>query len=197
MPPDPVVMRRLFLLLTRLNFSDPAHYGSFYADQFSTIIYSDDATAKTLDVELMSLYTPSKTFSRPSVFVGFGGGMDFERVAVGDYAGSSTDNSREYTAHRVNATLLLNHTSKDSDQALALATLSATYFIGIQNLLKSCFGLQSFRAGKVTDAQKIEGNPDLTFLSTFTASLSYEYVVASSLESHRIKKFTDTLDGTI
>ena len=199
LPPDPVTMRRLFLLLTRLNFSDPKHYGSYYEKQLSNIVYSDAPEERTLGVDLLSIYAPSKTFSRPAVFVGFGGGeaggIKFDRVSVADFAGMSADNSRTYRVKMVGSTLKIVHTAKDPDQALALCTISATYFMGIQGILLRTFGLIGFSVEGMSDATLVEKSPDSCFSCTLTASVHYEYEVSAALESHRIKKFTDTLDA--
>ena len=194
-PPDPVSMRKLFLLLTRLNFSDPKHYGA-YESLLENLVYSDNPTESRLSVDLLSIYAPSKTFSRPAIFVGFTESR-FERMAPADDAGHSEDNSRIYKAKRVSTTLKIVHTANDPDQALALGTISATFFLGIQQLLLQGFGLLHFTIESITDATLIEKSPDTAFSCTLTASVNYEFQTVTALESHRIKKFALTLDAQL
>src|SRR5882672_1429329 len=87
----PVSLRRIFLLLTRIHYSDPAHYGEF-KDKMAKFVWSQDDTKRKLFIDYDYNYRPTNLEQRPAVFVGVDD-VTYRRVVIDNARNVTEDNS--------------------------------------------------------------------------------------------------------
>ena len=87
----PVSLRRVFLLLTRLHYSDSAHYGEF-KERMSEFIWSKDDTKRKLFIDYDYNFRPTDLEQRPAIFVGTDA-ISYRRVVIDNQRAVKEDNS--------------------------------------------------------------------------------------------------------
>lgn len=192
-PLDGANLRSVFLLLTRLHYSEPKNYGDLEA-KLGCFKYSDDKADSTIAVELSQEYDLSKGSVRPAVFVGMDSGLTFKKTDVAHKSGQAEDNSFSDTSHIAVMGLNIIHVASTMDEALLLAESSASFYIGIREAIMDRLGLLSFVPIAITAPHMMEASPERYFRVDTTFSLSYNYVVRVNIESHRLKKFAMELN---
>ena len=181
-------LRRIFLLLTRLHFSNPAHYGGL-REVLKDLIWTPDDKTSQMDVELLGVFDPKKTTQRPAAYVGFKG-FKFGKGGVGNFAGENEEGSAQYLAHQTDTTLVIRCIAMTDDMAAAMADSVCAYFLGISILLYRQMHphLRLFDILGISDAVEVEQAPERAFQVDLTCAVNFNYILTINLESHRIKK---------
>lgn len=190
---DAVVIRRAFLLLTRLHWSTPFNYGR-YAEAFADTFYSDDEKARKLEVDLTDNADPSAAqFRLPSIFVGLGQ-YSFERVVVGNYGGHSDDRATTYKTTRGQNMVQWFHFAEHSDAALAMAEVTNGFAASIGDLLKNYLNIENYMVAGMTPPMKIAAKDSVEkYQCSLTATFTFNNVLSLTHESHRLKKIIHDL----
>jgi hypothetical protein len=186
----PVTIRRIFLLLTRLHYSDNANYGKF-KEVFANFIWHKDEKLRKLQIDYDYHYDPKNLDRRPAIFVGLDD-IRFNKVVIGNRSGDSEDRSGEEFTKTASTNVIIRHIGKTADEAPALADLSSQFFMGITPMIHDSLrgkileydviGLKSSRPFERSSEQA-----DQNFCSDLIIALSYNSIWMTSFESHRIK----------
>lgn len=184
----PVSLRRVFLLLTRLHYSDPAHYGE-YTRNLSQFVWSPDDSKRTLFIDYDYNYRPTKLEQRPAVFVGLND-FGYRRVALDNARSVIEDNSGTSSSYIAETSLIIRHISLTPDEALALGEMTAVFFAGIRQLLKTRMKLHSFDLAQLNSTKvfmRQAEEPDQQFVCDTIMKVSFVFDWTTLWESHRVK----------
>lgn len=194
-----VNLRRIFLILTQLHYSDARNYGAM-AEQFQDFVWrrslpgqNGENPKSKLSIELDYVFDPKKTDQFPGIFVGTGD-IDYRQEVLDNKAGYTDDRSGSRNVYTGATTIILRHASLTPDEALALADLSYGYYTGIRDMLMLEMKLKSFAINKLTTPHffNIDGadKADKRYYADLIMSLSFNASWITFTESHRIKKIT-------
>ena len=184
----PVSLRRIFLLLTRLHYSDPAHYGEF-KDKMSSFVWSQDDTKRKLFIDHDYNFRPTKLEQRPAIFVGTDAIM-YRRVAIDNVRAITEDSSGKSSSYVAETGIIIRHISMTPDEALALGEMSAIFFSGVRALLKQHMKLHTFDIVKLDSTKPFlreAAEPDQQFSCDLVMKLAYVHDWTTIWESHRVK----------
>lgn len=184
----PVELRRVFLLLTRACFSDVNNYGTFSGSDLKDpeLKYSHDKYVKNLDVELDYIYDPDEINVRPVVFVGFDN-ITFQRNVIGDVAGISEDKSTMYYANEAQTAVVFRHLSTSPDLSYSLANVTARFFLGATNLLRSEIpGLLDFKIASISKIQLPDPDRERVFRVDVAFGMNFSFVWSTHSEDQRL-----------
>jgi hypothetical protein len=187
-----VNLRRIFLLLTQLHFSDPKNYGAM-EDELKNFVWNKDKTKSKLFIDLDYVYDPAKSDQFPGIYVGVGD-IDFKKVLMGNHESYTPDNAGSKNILHGLTTIIIRHASLSPDEALALADLSFGYYTGIRELLMERMKLKEFSIQKLSTPRffHIDGTEkaDKKYVADLIMNLAYDATWTTFRESHRIKKIT-------
>ena len=187
-PLDGTVLRKVFLLLMRLHYSDPEHYGDF-KDAIGGFVYADEEDKRTLDIDLSFAFDREKAYVRPSIFVGFNTGFKLNKLVVDNDGGNSADMSRTTEVARMDTGLSIIHIAPDAEAVGSMSLMTSLFLMGIRQSLMCKLRLQSFDGTGITETKLISKAPLRYFVAETQFSMSYINALHVNLESHRIKKF--------
>lgn len=188
-PLDVINMRRIFLLLMRLHYSDAANYGD-YSQDLSGMTW-DESEKSPMLIDLLYLYNWDRPSPRPAVYVGFKDYV-FKPSGINSEAGSNEDGSQTYQTKIVTTRLVLRHVAPGGDLAQLMAENSISFLEGVRPMLLSRLrhsGLMKLDANVIGEPVLREKSPDRHFTVDAAGELAFNFVITTNLESHRIKKF--------
>ena len=192
MPLGVTNLRRIFLLLTRLHYSDSKNYGVM-EDQLKDFVWSKDPAKSKLFVGLDYVFDPNKTDQFPGIFVGVGD-LDFKQEVIDNREGFTDDRSGEHGVLKGATMLIIRHASLTPDEALALADLSFGYYTGIRSMLMQRMKLKAFTINKLSTPRffNVDGadKADKKYYADLLMGISYDAAWTTFTQSHRIKKIT-------
>jgi len=184
----PVSLRRIFLLLTRIHYSDPAHYGEF-KDKMAKFVWSQDDTKRKLFIDYDYNYRPTNLEQRPAVFVGVDD-VTYRRVVIDNARNVTEDNSGTSSSYAAETGIIFRHISMTPDEALALGEMTAMFFTGMRKNLIQQMKLHAFDLVKLSSTKpflRSSEEPDQQFVCDTVLRLSYIHDWTTRWESHRIK----------
>jgi hypothetical protein len=190
---NPVTIRGIFLLLTRLHYSDAEHFG-LARQWMKNFIWSDDPKVRKLFIDYDFNYAPAandqdKLDQRPAVFVGTDD-FHFEKLVTDNLAGHTSDRSASRNVKNASTKVLIRHVSRTPDEALQLADLSCQFFMGIQTLIQNKLRVRQIQTEMIKTSRPFEHEPeqaDPHFMADLIVGLDYEYSWNIVTEGHRIK----------
>ena len=186
-PLSMVSLRRIFLLMLRLHYSDPDNFGD-YKDLIGNLRYNDELKFSTLGIELLSTFEPeSYKDGQANIFLGFQS-HNFKKVAINNYSGQNTDGSSNYHVMPTDSVLVLRHVANTGDQALLIGEMTAAFLFGIRPMLMQKIGLRAMDVLSVSDPKIIDKAPERSFQVDVSVAINFGYVMTTNIESHRIKK---------
>ena len=181
---DPVVLRRIFLLHARELFSDPANYANY--NELKELIYTDEKSTRTLDVDLDFVYDSEEISKKPAVYVGTGP-INFEKQVVNNSAGRPSDGVF-ITTMQARTSISVKHVSNHADVALMLGALSANYFGAIRSSIFDNFpDILRYEIKQLSGPNLIEGTKIRSFQTNLTIDLAFDALWSIVQESHLIK----------
>jgi hypothetical protein len=189
----PVTLRSVFLLLTRLHYSDPANYGQM-SKKFEKFIWNADPKIRTLHIDYDYNYGPSALDRRPAIYVGTDDVM-FNKVVMDNYASHTFDRSGERKNKVAKTIIIVRHIGSSPDESLALADMSADFFMGIGSMMKDAMGqrLMEYEVTGVKSSRPFEKSAqqaDQNFIADLLIGFAYNSAWLINYESHRIKTIT-------
>lgn len=185
-------IRRIFLLLTRVHYSDPANYGPL-AEQFKNYVWkegADGASEGGLFIDYDFNYDPKNVDRRPAIYVGT---TDLTTAAAKmvDEMSRMTESGAGYeSATTGTCQVVVRHIAKRADETLMLADLTFQFFLGIRRLLKEKARLRGYRVLGVSTTrpfERIAEKTDMTFIADVRIALDFNCAWLEVRESHRIK----------
>lgn len=181
--------RRVFLLLTRAHFSDPAHYGHL-AEPLKNCRWNADPALCTLPVDYDFDFDPKKTDRRPAVFVGCGD-VTMSRKVIDNSSRVTADGKGEEFATVGSYPVIIRHIGKTPDESLLLADLSFQFFLGIRKLMKEKAQLRLFEVAGIGTTRPLERTgekTDSTFIADVRLLVECNMAWLIIRESHVIKR---------
>lgn len=189
-PMIPSKLRRFFLLMLRGHWSDNGNYGPDLQDSLGCLEWEPGGTR--LGVELQG--APVDTTLRNMIWVQLGN-FEARQVAFGNRGEASEDGSTERYIMPCSAQLLVSHDSPSLDQSFDMAWSSFCFLMGFQDSIIDALGGSGtgFKVQVVGQPRQAELPPKGQFRVDCGASLSVNVAVATTLESHRLKRIALTL----
>jgi hypothetical protein len=186
-------LRRLFLLSLRGHFAHPGNLAGGEVDP--CLAYDPDAAENPLAIELMHTFDPKGSNKVPGLFVGLNV-KRFEKVGMGNFAGTNADTSVVYRAMVAHGKLTVMSLARDEDQASALAEESVEFLFAWAPLIMSSTAIGLFDPEDVGDVTQVGKTPDRSY--SVTAGFKLQWTLSSriSIESHRLKKIAFDLAGS-
>lgn len=192
-PITAVNLRRIFLLLMRVHWSDSDHFGSIgqhlTCDQYN---YADPRDG--LKVDLVETFDPENTSTSPGVYVGLKKGIKYKKKVVADFVEHSDDRARTDAVKEAQTLLVISHVNASADQALAMGEIDVTFLFGVRPALMQRMNIRGFDILTLTDPLKIDEAPNRDYQVDVVASLTFDLSVTTNIESHRIKKIATMLN---
>lgn len=186
-PLDMVMLRRIFLLLTRIHWSDGRNHYQEDVD-FSCLTYSDTDSESKLSVELTDVYDDNDTDNFPGVFIGFQNGFKMSKQVLDYNAGSSEDNSVMYKTVTWDGILSIKHVHSSADTALAMADSTFVFLTAVRESMFRRFSIQKMDFENVSPPARLEADKSNRFFSVdLTLSLQFTVTVNVNIEGHRLK----------
>lgn len=188
---SPVTIRGIFLLLTRIHWSNPDHYGSM-KPKLKNMIWAKDSKVRTVLVDYDYNYDPAKLDQRPAIFVGTTD-FDFRKVVVDNRRSNTDDNSGEDYANIATTNVIIRHIGKSPDESWTMADLSSQFFLGMRKLIQERLKVHAFEAVKLVASRPFERatqQADQQFIVDLILNLQYNAVWLIVREGHRLKTVT-------
>lgn len=185
---DPVSLRRIFLLLTRNHYSDPAYFGNL-PQSFKKFRYNDNPRDSKLRIELDYAFDPKNQEQPTGIYIGVGPVQSSSRV-IDDFNRNNEDLSGA-TRHQLDQTqIILSHVSASPDEALTLGVLSKAFFQGIGPLLRQRFrNIAGYRILSLSAPQRTEEKGNNVFYKVdLNIGLAIPSEWETTIESLRVKR---------
>lgn len=191
-PINSVSLRRAYLMMLRVHWSDAANLGDLQ-DVLGCQLYSDEAGSK-LNVTLNYLFDVKKTDSYPAVILGFG---DFvaTKNTLNNYAGMSEDYGATYYSLPTKVQMTISHIHANPDTATAMAESTATFLLGTRDATMRRLNLRSYDLTGISAVKPLEKLPTRYFNVEVSVQLDFNMAVTVNLEGHRLKKYGHELNA--
>ena len=189
-PLVPSKLRRFFLLLLRAHWSDAGNFGPDLQESLGCLEWAP--TGSKMGVELQGAQNVDTL--RHMVWVRLGN-FQARQVAFGNRGTASEDGATERYIMPCTAQLLISHDSPSIDESFDMAWSTFCFLMGFQDSIIDALGGEGagFKAQLVGEPQQAEISPKERFRVDVGASLSVNVAVATTLESHRLKRIALTL----
>lgn len=188
---NPVTVRGIFLMLTRIHWSNPDHYGAL-KPKMQGIVWNKDAKLRTLGVDYDFNFDPQKLDQRPAIYVGTSD-FDFLKVVVDNRRGQAEDNSSEDYTKIASTNVIIRHIGKTPDESWQMADLTAQFFMGMRKLIQERLKVHAFEVVKMVASRPFERatqQADQQFIVDLILNLQYNAAWLIVREGHRLKTVT-------
>lgn len=184
---DPVILRRIFLILTRNHYAQPSYFGRV-PDSYRNFKYSDLSSESSLKIELDYAFDPKATEQPQGIYVGVGD-VKTQKQVVDSYAGAPPDLSGRQHVDTDSTIVTLTHVSKSPDEALQMGVISKGFFQGMRDLIKGKLNLRGYQVVALTSPRMVEADSQNTgYRVDLAIQLTFSSNWQTQIESHRIKK---------
>lgn len=180
-------IRRVFLLFTRVNWSDAKNYGRL-AKQFQGFIWNINPEKSTLAVDLDYDFDSSKLEKRPAIFVGTDDVIYTKKVIDSNVRLNKDGSGQEYV-YIGSTNVIIRHVGKTADESLAMCDLSRNFFKGLRKMMMENGMLSTYEVPRVTTSkpfQRSATQADQQFEADLLISISFNDPWTIFRESHRI-----------
>lgn len=176
--------RRLLLLFLRGHYSSADNYMGF--DHLSCFTWSPEKDS-TLAVEFTHRDDDQKPGAYPGIYVGFSQ-TGFEKVAVGNHAGSTQDRAGRHVAKEAEVNFSISHVAKRASDAYDLAELTALALTAMAAPLARNAGATRFEVQGMAPPERKKPSPDNYYTVATAVQIHYTMAVTRTIESHRIRR---------
>lgn len=188
----PVSLRRVFLLMTRIHFSDANNYGP-QKEALANFVWHKDANLRKLNIELDYIFDAKRADLFPGVYVGVGD-IDYKQKVTDNRDSSTEDRSGTNRVMEGATTIILRHASQQPDECLQLAELSFGFYTGIREMLMDKMRLSSMDVRRLSTPRFFTPDSsteaDRKFCADIIMGISFNASWTTFCESHRIKTIT-------
>tara|TARA_B100002019_G_C21268925_1_gene601020 strand:+ start:2865 stop:3518 length:654 start_codon:yes stop_codon:yes gene_type:complete len=192
---DPVVLRRVFLVLVRQHFSNPRNFNT---SDIKDMVYTNDEQSP-LDIKLDYTYDSEDIGKKPVIYVGTGN-FTFKNQVIDDYSGQNADGSILGNTAQCTTTIEIRHISMSADLCLALAT-QTLHLLGAAKYLitKELPDVLDYAVSTLTPPALIDPEKIKIFQSNLTLNIAFNMTWTTVIESLRIKNivFRNKLDSPL
>ena len=185
----PVTIRRIFLLLVRLHYSNSSNYGPM-AKQMAPYIWSADPNKCAVQIDYDYNYDAANMDKKPAIFVGLDD-VEYKRVVLENHAKFTYDLAGQHLIKTASTKIIVRHIGSSPDEALTLENLTCQFLLGIQPIIRDTLpqvleydvvGSKSSRPFEKNSQQAQQ-----RFISDTIVAFSYNSAWMVEFESHRIK----------
>lgn len=194
-PLTPSKLRRFFLLMLRAHWSDSGNYGPDLEDSLACLEWAPDA--KDFRVELQGSSIPEATTH--AIWIGIGN-IQGRQFAFGNRSNDfSEDNATEVFVEPCTIALKVRHEAPTLDTALDMGWSTFCFLIGFKDSIIDALGGEgaSFQPRLVGEPDFKDPGPKKRFVVDVGAVLSVNVSVATTLESHRLKRIATVFTPTL
>lgn len=187
----PITIRGIFIMMTRIHWSDSANYGPAKA-KMGDFVWHKDPKQRTLHVDYDYNYDPTKLDKKPAIFVGTSD-FNFLKIAVDNQRTQTEDRAGESYAKIADTNIILRHIGKTPDESLQMADLSAQFFLGMRKLVQERLKVHGFEVMQILSSKPFEkaaAQADPQFIVDLVMNLKYNAVWMIVREGHRLKTVT-------
>lgn len=187
----PRTVRSVFLMLTRLHWSDPENYGLAKV-KLGKLVWHREATARTLHIDLDYNYDVNSKSPRPAIFVGTNDYL-FSKVAMDNRETLSEDNADDNYIKIAATQVIVRHLGTTPDETLEMADLTSQFFLGMRKLIQERLNVYAFEVARLITARPFDRNPaqaDQQFMADLIMDLQYSQAWTITREGHRLKRVT-------
>lgn len=187
----PVTIRGIFLMFTRIHWSNPDHYGAL-KPKLQGLVWDRDSKTRTLLIDYDYNYDPAKVDQRPAIFVGTSD-FDFLKLVVDNRRSQTEDNSGEDYVKNASTNIIIRHIGKTPDESWQMADLTAQFFLGMRKLIQERLKVHAFEVAKMIASRPFERSTqqaDQQFIVDLILNLQYNAVWLIVREGHRLKTVT-------
>lgn len=190
-PITPSKLRRFFLLMLRGHWSDAANYGPDFQESLGCLNWTPDGKG-SLGVELQG--AKDVITKQHMLWVSLGN-FRTQQVTFGNRSTLSEDQATYHYSMPCTAQLLVSHDSPSLDQAMDMAWSTCCFLMGFQDSILDALGGDGtgFRVELVGNPEQRELAPKDRFRVDVGAALSLNVAVATTLESHRLKRVAQNI----
>lgn len=188
---NPVTVRSIFLLFTRIHWSSPDNYGQM-KPKMAGMIWHREPKQRTVGVDYDYNYDPAKLDQRPAIYVGTAD-FDFLKIVVDNRKSQTDDNSGENYAKIASTNIIIRHIGKTPDESWQMADLTAQFFLGMRKLIQERLKVHAFEVVKMVASRPFERTSqqaDQQFIVDLILNLQYNAVWLIVREGHRLKTVT-------
>lgn len=183
-----VSIRRVFLLLTRMNYSDPVNYGR-QTKLFQNYYWNMDSAKSTMAIDLDFDFDPTKLEKFPAIFVGTDDVL-YRSPVIDDHVQLNEDGSGQEYVYIGSTNVIIRHIGKTGDESMALADLSRNFFKGMRKMMMENGMLSKYEVPRITTSKPFHRNPqqaDQWFEADLLITMSFNDPWTIFRESHRIE----------
>jgi len=169
-------------------YSDSSAYGR-YSDEFACLENDTEGGAGTLDVALNMIYdlTAEKGY-KPAVWIGFTD-LKFKKGVVDHSHSYTEDMSGVVRVYEASCNLVVHNVMPTHDGAAALGSITFEALAGLMEDIKDKLGLRGFDMAAINLPREVQKSPQEYFTVDVIAAIQFDYVITTTTESHRLKKF--------
>lgn len=185
----PVTLRRIFVTLARLHYSDANNFGEKVPPAFKQFIWSKDPQKSRLRIDNEFIYDVKKVDLLPGIFVGCGDTLYAKKVVDNQRAPTSSRDGQSYVKIG-STTVTLAHITMTPDEALMLGDISSQFFMGIQTLMQEQAGFLTYEVASTSRVRMLKTSAeerDKQFAVDLNINIQFNAVWTIFRESHRIK----------
>jgi hypothetical protein len=188
----PMFIRRIFLMLVRVHYSDANHYGA-YSKQLQSYVWSTRPD-NIFTIEYDFNFDPTKTDKRPAIYVGTSD-IEFRKVVIDNLNSQSLSRDADLSIKIAETNIVVRHIGKSADESWALGDLTCQFFLGMRKLLQERLRqrVTAFEIVKLTASKPFDRSPqqaDQQFTVDLIMNFSYNASWMTLREGHRIKTVT-------
>ena len=184
----PITIRGIFLMMTRIHWSDPENYGTMKV-KLGKFIWSKNTQVRTLFIDYDYNYDASNLDKRPAIFVGTSD-YEFRKVAVDNLRNRSEDRATDDYGMIASTNVIVRHIGKTPDESLAMGDLTCQFFMGMRKLLQERLKVHAFDITRLMTSKPFEEasqKADQQFIVDLIMQLQYNSIWLVTREGHRLK----------
>jgi len=186
--------RRFFLLMLQSHFNHSDNQ-PFILPTLECLHYDRDENNRTLNVGLSHDFDPDNTETFPGVYIKQGR-MTFAKHSLGNDNGESADKGEEDKGYLAKGLFEISHVAPDESIASDLAESTLIFLTAFAHPFARLLGLMGLEVNGMVPGNEIRPAPDKYHEYVVSLQLTWSWGVTLFYESHRIKKFSDTVEIT-
>ena len=188
---NPYTIRGIFLLLTRIHYSDSSHFGRL-RKKLDRFVWNADKKLRGLLVDYDYNYDPKELDVRPAIFVGTDD-INYEQKVSGDSKAMTQDLAAEEFIQIGSTVVVIRHLAGTPDEALQLGTMTFMFFRGLTKMFKDQVRLYGYHVATLKSSRPFESTTQSSsqqFAVDLLIRIRFNAPWLVFTESHRIKDIT-------
>ncbi len=182
--------RRLLLLFLQGHYSSADNYEGF--EQLSCYVWTRDKKTSRLTIRFTHNSADNAQDEYPGIYLVFGK-LDYEKLGIGNYAGSTQDSAGTHIAKEATLTFSINHVFKNASDAYDAAEMTSRILTSMGAPLARNGGANGLEVLGLEVPKEKKPSPENYYTVATNVRILYTLAVTRTLESHRIRRITQIL----